>query len=810
MQNGEFSNMAEFPVLQMLYKQGMIIPNHPNNTGIKPLLIGTNRMLNSQLKYIYRGNYGLISEEEIQAVGYSAEEAHDIMRMKLAFAFGKMWKTEELLDAKILYNEPVEIRNGVYLQREGFNRYRFSYQGESILVNLNLDKGEGYECPYPLNFQTIHRDEFSVIHSGEGDGWDPNRPCMASILIYAGKVYLIDAGPHLHQTLLALGIDASEIEGVFITHSHDDHFAGLPGLLRSDHRIKYYSTPLVRASISKKLAALMSFDESKFEQYFEVHDMEFDTWNDVDALEVKPIFSPHPVETQIFIFRNTFGMYFTYGHFADITSISILQKMVTEDSQKTGITPALLEKMKAIYNMPLDLKKIDIGGAPIHGVAQDFQEDPSKEIILSHTEFQLSREQKSIGTGVAFGEHHTFFSRARNLFREQALDYLRAYFPQTNPSEFYSIVESPHITIPPGRTIVEAGIVNYHVYLLLTGTVECESPQFVSKKRIPNGYLVGEISALWENLPKHSYQTKSAVQAIKIPVETYRQFLKNSGLYEETLKEHPDLEFLQNNWFFGDGVSYPVQKQLLKEMTLHSYQQGDLLKVDGIYVVQTGSIELSCEGHLIEVVYAGNCLGEGSILFKIPNFFAAKAIVNTKAYRIQTNRLLNIPIVHWKLLELFEKRLQILIKSISQQDIAKIMALPTKVDDTQFANNSLKVSYQIHAETLLVRCNGMLIASHLKQLWQQIQQRLQQNSLRFLVINCAEVTLIDASGIYFFLIYYYFLKESLGKITLCHLNPFLQSIIKISGIEWMISIFSQESEALRYCHNCTKSRPVIK
>ena len=28
-QNGDFANLAEFPVLQMLYRQGMILPNHP-------------------------------------------------------------------------------------------------------------------------------------------------------------------------------------------------------------------------------------------------------------------------------------------------------------------------------------------------------------------------------------------------------------------------------------------------------------------------------------------------------------------------------------------------------------------------------------------------------------------------------------------------------------------------------------------------------------------------------------------------------------------------------------------------------------
>ncbi|MCG8478860.1 MAG: hypothetical protein MI724_07180, partial [Spirochaetales bacterium] len=35
-QNGDFANLSEFPVLQMFYRQGMIIPDHPNNTGVKP------------------------------------------------------------------------------------------------------------------------------------------------------------------------------------------------------------------------------------------------------------------------------------------------------------------------------------------------------------------------------------------------------------------------------------------------------------------------------------------------------------------------------------------------------------------------------------------------------------------------------------------------------------------------------------------------------------------------------------------------------------------------------------------------------
>ena len=48
--------------------------------------------------------------------------------------------------------------------------------------------------------------------------------------MYQGRYYLMDAGPNIMETLKSLGIDVGEIEGIFHTHSHDDHFAGLPAL----------------------------------------------------------------------------------------------------------------------------------------------------------------------------------------------------------------------------------------------------------------------------------------------------------------------------------------------------------------------------------------------------------------------------------------------------------------------------------------------------------------------------------------------------------------------------------------------------
>jgi len=217
LQNGSFSNQAEFPVLQILYLQGMLLPDHPNNTGAKPLLVGSADQLKAQKEYIYRGNYGLVSAEEIMETGATREEAEEMMRLKLAFAFGRIRSTDELLDSIEVGSKPTEIRNGVTIRRQALNVFEIAYGDETVTVDLNLNHTESYRSPYPLGFQNIKREYFAVVHSGQGDGWDINRPAMSSILMYQGKIYLIDAGPNISYSLMALGIGVNEIEGVFHT-----------------------------------------------------------------------------------------------------------------------------------------------------------------------------------------------------------------------------------------------------------------------------------------------------------------------------------------------------------------------------------------------------------------------------------------------------------------------------------------------------------------------------------------------------------------------------------------------------------------
>ena len=108
--------------------------------------------------------------------------AEEMMKIKLHFAFGAAKTSKDFLDSKIIEDEKVEIRNKVFIKRDKFNEYIIEYQDEKVSVSLNLKPGENYSPSYHLGFYTVRREYFSIIHSGEGDGWDIHRLCMSVLL----------------------------------------------------------------------------------------------------------------------------------------------------------------------------------------------------------------------------------------------------------------------------------------------------------------------------------------------------------------------------------------------------------------------------------------------------------------------------------------------------------------------------------------------------------------------------------------------------------------------------------------------------
>ncbi len=663
-QNGDFANLAEFPVLQMFYNQGMILPNHPKNTGIKPLIMGSIEQVNAQMQYIYRGNYGLVTKEEIMGTGVSAGKAQEMMIIKKKFAFGKIAHPKELLDTLIIDSEPVEIRNQVSIQRLRMNVFQLTYQDEKVTVDLNLPKNNYYESPYPLGFHNIKRDYFAVIHSGQGDGWDINRPSMASILLFQGKIYLIDAGPSIKYTLLALGIGVNEIEGIFHTHSHDDHLAGLTTLIRAGHRIKYYATPLIQAAVSKKLSALLSIEEEEFYQLFEVHDLQFDSWNNIEGLEVKPIFSPHPVETSIFIFRALWDNgYRTYAHLADTVSKDVLKTMIKKNNDDVGIDQIVYDKVIEDYLQPADLKKIDIGGGLIHGNAEDFIEDQSKKIILSHTAKDFTQEQKKIGSGAPFGIVDVLIPGKLDYVRNYADDFLSSYFPDAPVHQLRILLNNEVITLNPETLIIKEGEINQNIYLILAGNVEMIQSGSNVQSILSAGALVGELSGLYQIESPETYRAISYVKALLIPTNLYFEFVKKNHLISDIEHLHEKRVFLQKTWLFGESISYEVQNRLAQKMHLLRIGVGQFVSKEdySLYVIKRGKLQRLIENEVFETLSNSDFFKEETAIFNTPSICSIKVLEPTEVYQIPGEIIRDIPIVRWKLLETYEKRLSLIL-----------------------------------------------------------------------------------------------------------------------------------------------------
>lgn len=660
-QKGQFCNLGEFPVLQMLYKQGMIIPGHFNNNGQRPYLIGKPSQVKAQLEYIYRGNYGLVSVEELREAGLTEAEADDIYRMKLSFAFGKFELPDKFIRALGLEQEKIEIKENVFIERTAYNHFQISYENESVEVDLNLLEGDRYRPPYHLGFRNIERQHFTIIHSGDGDGWDVKRPCMGSVVVYNSDVFLIDAGPNILMTLNALGISISEIKGIFHTHCHDDHFNGLTALIQADHRIKYFATPLVRSSVSKKLSALMSLDYDILARYFDIEDLHFNLWNNVEGMEVMPFLSPHPVETSNFLFRVVAdGGYRTYYHMADISSLRVLEGMVTEDDKAPGISSEFFETVKKNYLIDADIKKIDIGGGLIHGVADDFLADQSRKIILSHLSRDLNNSEKMIGSRASFGLEDTLIESNSNPILKYAKKYLAAYFANIDFRTLKDMLNCPLVLFSAGETILRKGEQNNHFYLTLTGNVEVIFPNKKINQLLSAGCFVGEMSALLNEPRQKTYIASSYVWALKIPSNMYREFVKKHNLREEIINGRSNRGFLSSLNIFHEISSSAVINKMANSFSRIQVAKGKRIlsfDTEALIVIIEGEVILKRKGKIIEKVGPGEVCGEDVILSDCQSeHYLIETSTDTTYGLIPGEFIRSVPSVMWNLLEIHQKR----------------------------------------------------------------------------------------------------------------------------------------------------------
>ena len=101
----------------------------------------------------------------------------------------------------------------------------------AVAAGLSAFAGSSSAEPLP-QVATSADSNVSLVLLGTQGGPEaiPGRAGIASLVTVAGKRYLIDAGDGLTQQLAQANIPVAEVGTVFLSHLHDDHTVGLPGL----------------------------------------------------------------------------------------------------------------------------------------------------------------------------------------------------------------------------------------------------------------------------------------------------------------------------------------------------------------------------------------------------------------------------------------------------------------------------------------------------------------------------------------------------------------------------------------------------
>jgi hemerythrin len=660
-QNGAFCNLTEFPLMHILYNQGLGVPNHPGYTGLKPLLIGIPEQIKGQIEYLDRGMNGLSREELSKVPQLSEEDQRALLAYKNRFKYGEQRSSQEIIDFKeIRTNEkPYELAPGLVLVRLGLNVYLFQYGDQEEIIDLTLTDNQFYGIPYNLDYHPAHKRDFSVIHSGEGNGWDKDRPCMSSIICAEGKYYLIDAGPNVLEGLTKLGISISEVEGVFLTHAHDDHFNGLTGLIRSQKRLKFFASPVVRVSVMRKLVALLNFSESLFSSFFDIHDLSLNEWNFIGRLQVMPILSPHPVETNIYYFRMEDGVggMRSYGHLADLISNRVHNSFLAVEDEDQFFLQERYHDVWSSYLRATNVKKVDANSGLIHGEIENFLTDTSLKLVVSHTTGTPQVYQRMIGSTVNFGVEELLLPATKDYLAETSLAYMDDIFPNVPNNLKLNLLRKRRILINPGSIIIRDNDPMDAVYLIISGI--CEHLNDRTALRYEAGRILGEFEALQRVVCQGTYRAVSFVKAIKIKADEFFHFVKNNVNFSYYMQQFTERAVLRKSLLFNEISSRNLLYKIGKNLKKIEYSEGSFLdegKNRCIGLITEGMVGVFHKENLVETLSEGSFYGQ-EVFFAKPRDIipSVVALSNVKIMRISLEDCEDVPLLLWNLLETGDK-----------------------------------------------------------------------------------------------------------------------------------------------------------
>jgi hypothetical protein len=310
---------------------------------------------------------------------------------------GKPYRLDEMIefipfeigDEKTVY-DAYQDHPQVILRRDGEDAFTIE-GGARLSCRIQVEKPQ--KPVYEIKATPISKTEassktvFSVRCLGASEGFDPTQPANGFLLHFNGKWFLWDCPAYLRQHLESIGLAFGDIDGIFISHVHEDHLDIMETIDR-DHQTTVYSSPEIFHCMLLKLMAVLDCTYEQARDHYHFSPVYANTPFELAGASVEVFYSSHAIPA--------LGLRLSVPAKEQVSALFIsgdhLSQRVIQQLAQAGVYSK--DRLQEVKNLlPIEpiyqIAFVDTGGGAIHGDLEDYANN-ANPVVYMHTGKKLT------------------------------------------------------------------------------------------------------------------------------------------------------------------------------------------------------------------------------------------------------------------------------------------------------------------------------------------------------------------------------------------------------------------------------------
>jgi CRP-like cAMP-binding protein/ribonuclease BN (tRNA processing enzyme) len=503
----------------------------------------------------------------------------------------------------------------------------------------------------------LHRQELTLQFIGGSDGFDPTG-ITTCFLAYLGtsvktQATLFDAAAYLLMRLGNLGVSASHVGEVVLSHLHEDHLAGLPELiLMGNHRVRLVTSDLIYGSLLRVLSAMLALPQQDVAALFDHFPLNPGTPLEIDGRRFEAIYAIHSIPTLAVRVNGVCysgDMRYDEEWFEELVERGVLSAGRRDELMRFAEGASVLVQ--------------DVGGGAIHSTLTprllQALMAKSQRLVLAHTsKHMLPDESGDLAARIEFAGSSHVVGHGAALPDDDQVEVAETIaacplFARLQMPARLSLAEASKVVSWPDRATIlrEGESSDGCAYIVHSGLVEIQIDGAMVRV-LGRGSSIGERGAIIGGVRSSTMVARGEVELLQITPEVFAPVALDLGLAEA---------FLRAEWLAGVPVLGELPWGSLLDLALDFQPRhlaaGEQLFAYGDagyegYLLKSGAIRFSDAGEamLEELRAPGEFFGGRSALYGTARSAGARAIEPSEIWALAAPALERLNLLYPNLL----------------------------------------------------------------------------------------------------------------------------------------------------------------